>query len=148
MLRRKNPHTASGKNGFIHEGAHGESVPLLTSEGFFGQHVCELVVCVGVVHLDHLVKVDPVKQPVKCHPVGAGNVSHLVELLPLIIILITASLSSKMNNKAVRRDCVAFGGTKAMSSMMCSSNVSRAFASFDLWLSFTLFFTTGLPVLL
>ena len=43
----------SGKNCFIHEGAQGESVPLVTSDGFFDQHVCELVVCVGVVHLTH-----------------------------------------------------------------------------------------------
>ena len=34
----------------------------------------------------------------------------IVRLLPLVIILMTATLSSKMYNKAVWRDCLAFGG--------------------------------------
>ena len=46
------------------------------SERFFGQDVSASVLGVHVFHTDHWVKVDPVKQPIKCNSVGAGYVSH------------------------------------------------------------------------
>ena len=52
---------------------------------------------VDVLDLDLGVQIDLVKQPVKSNSVGSGHVSHRWTRR-LIIILITASLSSKMHN--------------------------------------------------
>ena len=52
-------------------------------------------------HLDHWVKIDPVEHPIECGSVGAGTVSHCRAPPFFIIILISASLSSKVYNKAL-----------------------------------------------
>ena len=58
-----------------------KSVASLTSERSFGQDVSEMASGVNVFHLDQWIKVDSVRQPIKCHSVGAGYV-----FLPLMII--------------------------------------------------------------
>ena len=63
-------------------------IPLMTCETSFGQNVSELVFGVDVFDLDFGIEISSIKQPIKCHSVGSGNMSHLM------IILITASLSS------------------------------------------------------
>ena len=57
-------------------------VPFITCEVSFGQYVCDLVFGFNVFDLDFGVQIDSIK------------------LLPLMIILITASLSSNTYNKA------------------------------------------------
>ena len=86
-------------------------VPFVTSECPFGQDVSELASGVNILFLYLRVKIDPVGQPVKCHSVGSGNVSHRRTLAFEIIILITASLSSKVYNRALWRQRFAFGVT-------------------------------------
>ena len=71
-------------------------IPFITCEISLGQYVCELVFGVNVFDLDFWVQIDSIEQPIKSNSVG----SVIVGLLPLIIILITASLSSKTYNKA------------------------------------------------
>ena len=73
-------------------------VPPITREITFGQHVRELVHGVNISNLDLGVQVDSVKQPIKSNSVVSG---HVITLRPLMIILITASLSSKMYNCAL-----------------------------------------------
>ena len=51
-------------------------VPFVTSKCSFGKDVSELASGVNTFHLDHCTKIHPVEQPVKCHSVGAGYVSH------------------------------------------------------------------------
>ena len=42
----------------------------------FSQEVNELASGVNILHMGHWVKADPVQQPLQCHYVGSGNVSH------------------------------------------------------------------------
>ena len=77
-------------------------IPFITCELSLGQHVSKLVFGVNIFDLDFGIHVTSVEQPVKSNSVGPGNMSHciIVGVLPLMIILITASLSSKMYNIA------------------------------------------------
>ena len=68
-------------------------LPLITREASFGQHVCELVFGVNVTDLDLGVQINSVKQPIK-----RLDTCLMVGLLPLMIILITASSSPNMYN--------------------------------------------------
>ena len=54
-----------------------------------------------------------VEQPIKSNSVGSGNVSHCRTFLPLMIILITASLSLNTYNKASWCEYRTFEGTKS-----------------------------------
>ena len=69
-------------------------IPFITCEFSLGQHVCELVFGVTVFDLDVGVQIDSIEQPIKSNSVGSGNI------FPLMIILITASLSTNTYNKA------------------------------------------------
>ena len=51
-------------------------IPFISSERTFRQDVSELATGVNIFHVDHWVKMDPVKQPIKCHFVGTGYMSH------------------------------------------------------------------------
>ena len=54
-----------------------KTIPLITSEIAFRQHVCELVFGVRIFDLDFWIQVDSVKQPIKRDDsVGSGHVSH------------------------------------------------------------------------
>ena len=76
-----------------------QRIPNITCEIPFGQDVCELVFGVNVFDLDFGVHINSIEQPVKSNSVGSGYVSHC-RLLLLIVILITASLSSNSHIKA------------------------------------------------
>ena len=76
-----------------------QMIPLITREISFGQNVSELVFGVNVFDLDFGVQINSIKQPIKCNSVSPGNMSHC-GTLPMIMILITASLSSNTYNKA------------------------------------------------
>ena len=87
---------------------HKKMVPFITCEISLCQYVCELVLGVNVFDLDLGVRIDSIKQ--------SNNQSRatlwvlesclIVRLLPFMIILITASLSSKIYNKAsLREEC-------------------------------------------
>ena len=73
--------------------------PFVTCEMCFGQNVCELVLGVDIPDLNFWIQVYSVKQPVQSNFVGPGNMSQS-GTSTLMIILITASLSSKMYNIA------------------------------------------------
>ena len=64
---------------------------------------------VNVTDLNFGVQINPVKQQIERNSVGSGNMSQC-GLRPLIIILITASLSSKTYNIALGPECVVFDG--------------------------------------
>ena len=66
-------------------------VPLITREITFGKDVCDLVFDVDVTDLDFGVHPNPVKQSIQSNSV---ETCPIVGRVPLIIILITASLSS------------------------------------------------------
>ena len=91
-----------------------QMIPLITCEIPFGQDVCELVFGVDVFDLDFGVQINSIEQPIKSNSVSSGDVSHC-RLLPFIIILITASLSSNTYNKASWRADWTFEGTESMS---------------------------------
>ena len=74
-------------------------IPFITCEIFLFQYVCELFFGVNVFDLDLGVQIDSIKQPIKSNSVDSGT-CLIVGLLPFMIILITASLSSKIYNKA------------------------------------------------
>ena len=76
-------------------------VPLITCEIAFCQYVCDLVFDVNVHDLNLRVKVDSVKQPIKSNSECSWHTCLIVELLPLIIILITAQMSSNKYNIAL-----------------------------------------------
>ena len=80
----------------------------------FGQNVSELVFGVDVFDLDLGVQINSIKQPIKSNSVSPGNMSHC-RTLHLIIILITASLSSNTYNKASWRAGWTLEGTESMS---------------------------------
>ena len=82
-------------------------VPLITCEISLGQYVCELVFGVNVFDLDFGIQIDSIEQPIKSNSVGQSRPTLwvletflIVGLLPFMIILITASLSSNTYNKA------------------------------------------------
>ena len=70
-----------------------QMIPFVTCEFSLGQYVCELVLGVDVLDLDFGIQIDSIEQPIESNSVGPGNMSHC-RALPLMIILITASLSS------------------------------------------------------
>ena len=51
-------------------------IPFITCEISLCQYVCELVLGVNVFDLNLEIKIDSIKQPIKCNSVGSGNVSH------------------------------------------------------------------------
>ena len=73
-------------------------VPLVTRETLFCWHVSKLVRGVNIFDLDLWFQVDSVEHHIKRNFVGSGHVCLIVALRPLIIILMTASLSSKLSN--------------------------------------------------
>ena len=87
-------------------------VPLITCEISLCQYVSELVFGVNVFDSDFWVQIDSIKKPIKSNSVGSGNMSQC-RLLPFMIILITASLSSKIYNTASLREEFAFDGTQS-----------------------------------
>ena len=76
-----------------------QMIPFVTCEIPLCQDVCKFVFGVDVFDLDFWVQVDSIEQPIKRNSVGLGHMSHC-GLLPLMIILITASLTSNTYNKA------------------------------------------------
>ena len=78
----------------------------------FGQHVCDLVFGVNVTDLDLGVQISPVQQPIESRAtLWVRETCLIAGLLSLIIILITASLSSKTYNIAWEPESVPFDGT-------------------------------------
>ena len=75
-------------------------IPFITCEISLGQYVCELIFGVNVFDLDLGVQIDSTKQTNKSSSVGFLETCLIVGLLPFMIILITASLSSNTYNKA------------------------------------------------
>ena len=53
-----------------------QMIPLITREISFGQHVRELILGVNVFDFNFWVKINPIKQPIKCNSVGSGNMSQ------------------------------------------------------------------------
>ena len=82
-------------------------LPLITCEILFCQYVCKLMLGVEVTSLNLRIQVSPVKQPIKSNSVVLDT-CLIVGLLPLIIILITASSSSKTYNIAPNREKFTF----------------------------------------
>ena len=74
-------------------------IPFITCEVSLCQYVFELVLGVNVFDSDLGVQIDSVKPPIKSNSRCSGNMSHC-GLLTFMIILITASLSSKIFNEA------------------------------------------------
>ena len=91
-----------------------QMIPFITCEIPFGQDVCELVFGVDVFDLDFGVQIKSIEQPIKSNSVSSET-CLIVGLLPFIIILITASLSSNTYNKASGRADWTFEGTESMS---------------------------------
>ena len=77
---------------------HKKMIPFVTCENSFGQHVRELVFGVNVFDLDFGVQINSIEKPIKSNSVGSGNMSHR-RFPPLMIIFITASVSSNTYNK-------------------------------------------------
>ena len=75
---------------------------------------CEIAFCqmfgVDVSNLNFWVQIDPVKQPIQA-TLWVLDTCLMVGLLPLIIILITASLSSKTQNTALEPEDFPFDET-------------------------------------
>ena len=107
-------------------------IPLLTREIPFGQHVFELVFGVNLTDLDFWVQIDSVKQLIQSRATLWVRESCLiVGLLPLIIILITASLSSKTYNMALAPECIVLDG-------MCSMLVGMTLVCLN-WMGLCMF---------
>ena len=87
-------------------------IPFITCEISLCQYVCELVLGVNVFDLDLEVQIDSIKQPIKSNSVGSGNMAHC-RASSFKIILITASLSSEMYNKASLEKEFTFEETKS-----------------------------------
>ena len=85
-------------------------IPSITSKRTFRQDVSELATGVNELHSDHWVNIDPVEQPINA-TLSVLDTCLIVGLRPAMIILITASLFSKMHNKALWRKSLTFGGT-------------------------------------
>ena len=86
-------------------------IPFITREISLGQHVCELVFGVDVFDLDLEVQIDSNNQ--SRATLWVLETFLIVGLLPFMIILITASLSSKIFNKASLREECTFEGIKS-----------------------------------
>ena len=82
-------------------------VPLITCEASFGQHVCKLVFGADKLDLNLGVQINSVKHPSRA-TLQVFDTCFIVGLLPLTIILITASLFSKnvQLRFTLRRVCV------------------------------------------
>ena len=91
-------------------------IPPITREISLGQNVSELVFGVDVFDLDFGIQIYSIKRPVECNSVSPGVLETclIVGLLPLMIILITASLSSNTYNKASCREDWTFEGTESI----------------------------------
>ena len=76
-----------------------QMIPLITCEISFGQNVSELIFGVETLDLYFGVQVNSIEQPIKRNSVVLET-CLIVGLLPLMIILITASLSSNIYDKA------------------------------------------------
>ena len=92
-----------------------QMISLITCESPFGQYVCDLVFGVDVFDLDFGVQIDSIEQPRAT--LWVLETCLIVGLLPLLIILITASLSSTTCNMASWRADWTFEGTESMSSI-------------------------------
>ena len=79
------------------------------------QDVCELVFGVDIFDLDFGVQINSIEQPIKRATLCVLETCLIVGLLPFLIILITASLSSNTYNKASWRADWTFQGTESMS---------------------------------
>ena len=115
-------------------------IPLITCEMSFGQHVSELVFGVNVFDLDFVSKLIRSNNQSRA-TLWVLETCLMVGLLPLRIILITASLSSNTYNKASWREHWTFEGTR--STLSKSLNIPRD--CLRPW--FVRGQTTGLPVL-
>ena len=89
-----------------------QMIPFITCEISFGQDVSELVFGVDVFDLDVGVQIDSIEQPSKRNSVRSWKHCLIVGLLTLMIILITAWLSSNTYNKASWREDWTFEGTQ------------------------------------
>ena len=78
-----------------------QMIPFITCEIPLCQDVCKLVLGVDVFDLDLWIKINSIEQPIKSNSMSSGT-CLIVGLLPFIIILITASMSSNTYNKASR----------------------------------------------
>ena len=76
--------------------------PLITCEISFSQKVCELVFGINVSNLNFTIKINPVKQ-LTTAALWVLDTCLVVGLRPFIIILITASLSSKTQHSTRTR---------------------------------------------
>ena len=76
-----------------------QMIPFVTCEISFGLNVSELVFGVDVLDLDFGVQINSIEQPIKRNSVSLET-CLIVGLLPLMLILITASLSSNTYNRA------------------------------------------------
>ena len=85
-------------------------VPFITCDITFGQNVCELMFGIDVTNLNLGIQINPVKQPIQSNTV-VRDTCLIVGLRPFIVILITASLSSKTYNMALGPECIPFDGT-------------------------------------
>ena len=83
-------------------------IPFITCEVSLCQYVCELVLGVNVFDFDLGVQIDSIKQPIKSNFCGFWKRVSLLDFFPFVIILVTASLSSKMYNKASSREECTF----------------------------------------
>ena len=92
-----------------------QMIPLITCEIPFGQNVCELVFGVDVFDLDFGVQINSIEQ--SRATLWVLETCLIVGLLPLIIILITASLSSNTYNKASWHADWTFEGTESIFSI-------------------------------
>ena len=91
-----------------------QMIPLITCEITFGQDVCELVLVSMYliwILVSRLIRSNNQSRATLC----VLETCLIVGLLPFIIILITASLSSNTYNKASWRADWTFQGTKSMS---------------------------------
>ena len=70
-----------------------QMIPLITRETSYGRNVSKLVFGVDVFDLELGIQIDSIEKTIKSNSVSPGN-------LPLMIILITASVSSNTYNEA------------------------------------------------
>ena len=94
ILKRKSWHGCRSSL-FHHVEQLNQSVPIYLSESSCGQHVSELALGVNKVHLNRWVKIATVKQPIKCNSLYVRETCLMVEMLHVLIILITTTLSAK-----------------------------------------------------
>ena len=88
-------------------------IPFITHEISFGHDVCELVFGVNVTDLDCGSKLILSNNQSGATP-WVRETCLIVGLLFLIIVLITASLSSKTYNMALAPECIVLGGMCSM----------------------------------